>query len=379
MTPIANCSLRSCAVVALLLASSAISSVAADFVAAPKLFYGGFAFAGRASELARNYPIATKLASSKGEEAAFTQAELRDLFIRNASLFHNVSFSLDLARPHDTPQVLALALTNEKILRENLGDFQKLVIQLGFELLVLNFDTMEVVSSQPICIELIDAGQNERSDDDVSLLMSKMVKGPNSQLSKAIVSKIKNVRLGAKNQATLQIRNVTIGEKSLPFLPEAYRQAIGTYSQAVAQQFGSLLTSQAGLAMLPYAKDGLNSKMALRFSDASILDFAIPPPTFAIDLDVRGFKKVLSKSTDAESLWLYGAFLNIRVYEPTFKLVYFDAPVKFGVPKVIPHLQTNVDEFPVVSEALTGAFLAAIDQMHKNPTTNDKVLNKCQQ
>ena len=141
---------------------------------------------------------------------------------------------------------------------------------------------------------------------------------------------------------------------------------------------GSLLTSQAGLAMLPYSKDGLNSKMALRFSDASVLQFKIPSPSFAIDLEVKGFKKVLNKSTDAESLWLYGAFLNVRVYEPEFNVVFYDAPAKYGVSKVVPISQKTIDEFPVVSEAMTGAFLTAIDQMQKNQTTNEKVLKKCQ-
>jgi hypothetical protein len=109
-----------------------------------------------------------------------------------------------------------------------------------------------------------------------------------------------------------------------------------------------------------------------------MLQFKIPPPTFAIDVDVKGFKKVLSKKTDAESLWIYGAFLNVRIYEPEFNVVFFDAPVKYGVSKIVPASQANVDEFPVVSEALTGAFLSAIDEMRKNQTTNEKVLKKCQ-
>ena len=97
-----------------------------------------------------------------------------------------------------------------------------------------------------------------------------------------------------------------------------------------------------------------------------------------MDVDVRGFKKVLSKKTDAESLWIYGAFLNVRVYEPEFNVVFFDAPIKYGVSKIVPASQMNVDEFPVVSEALTGAFLSTIDEMRKNQTTDEKVIKKCQ-
>jgi hypothetical protein len=96
-----------------------------------------------------------------------------------------------------------------------------------------------------------------------------------------------------------------------------------------------------------------------------------------VDVDLKGFKKVLDKKTDAEALWIYGAFLGIRVYEPEFNTVYLDAPVKYGVSKVVPATQKAVDEFPVVSEALKGAFLSAIDQMQKDKNTNEKVLKKC--
>ena len=44
-------------------------------------------------------------------------------------------------------------------MRDEFNDFHKLVIQLGFEMLILDFKEQEVVCSQPICIELIDAGK----------------------------------------------------------------------------------------------------------------------------------------------------------------------------------------------------------------------------
>lgn len=343
---------------------------------ATKLFYGGFAFAGNAGGVEENYPISSIV--NKGGGGRFFETQSRDFFQKNIDQFHAVSLSFDLARPRETPLVLALALSDEKVLREEVGEFHKLVIQLGFELLILDFETMEVVSSRPVRIELIDAGARDFSDAEIATRVQAMVAGADSQLFTALRTKLSGVRVGGKNQANLQIKTVSIGEKALPFLPEAYRKDPRTYAQGVAQQFGSLLTSQAGLAMLPYSKDGLNSKMALRFSDASVLQFKIPAPSFAIDLEVKGFKKVLNKSTDAESLWLYGAFLNVRIYEPEFSVVFYDGPVKYGVSKVVPISQKTVDEFPVVSEAMTGAFLTAIEQMQKNQTTNEKVLKKCQ-
>lgn len=341
------------------------------------VFYGGFAFAGNENKSEQNYPTAYKLDTSGGETNHFFEAQATKFFQGHAPQFSKVKLLFGLARPADTPLVLALALSDEKVLREELASFHKLVIQLGFELLVLDFRAVEVVSSHPIYIELVDARKEPYSDSDVVARMRQMVAGDDSQLFSAVLGKRDRLQVRGGNQSTLQVRAVSIGEKALPFLPETYRQATDAYAQAVAQQFGALLTSQAGLALLPYRRDALNSKMTLRFSDASMLQFKIPSPTFAIDVDLKGYKKVLDKSTAAESLWLYGAFLGIRVYEPEFNKVFFDASVKYGVSKVIPATQKNVDEFPVVSEALKGALLTAIEQMEKDQDTATKVLRKC--
>ena len=108
---------------------------------------------------------------------------------------------------------------------------------------------------------------------------------------------------------------------------------------------------------------------------------AMLAPTFAIDLGVKGFKKVLGESKPAEALWIYGAFLDLKVYEPEFQKVYFKtpdaSPIKFGVTKIVPKSQREVDEFPVVSEALKGVFLEAISQMCKDKNTQTTVISKC--
>jgi len=343
----------------------------------PDVFFGGFAFSGKAGDVEKSFPVASLLNVSKNDEPPFLGRVVREFFQTNKNRFHRMNLLFGLARREDTPLVLALALTDEKVLREEFSDFHKLVIQLGFELLVLNFKEQTVVCSQPIYVEFIDAGKARFDDGAVRERMKSMIVGFDSQLFTAILAKADRIQPYSKNQATLQIRQVSIGEKVLPFLPEVLRQAPNAYAQTVAQQFGSLLTSKAGVALLPYAKDGLNTKMALVFSDASAVQFKIPAPTFAVDLNVKGFKKILDKKTEAEALWIYGAFLGVRVYEPEFSIVYLDAPVKNGVSKVVPATLRYVDEFPVVSEALKGAFVSAIEQMQKDGKTNERVLNKC--
>jgi len=335
-----------------------------------RIFLGNF-------NLDNNFPISSKLNKSTNDGTPYLGRVAREFFQKNKDRFTRMNLQFGVARREDTSLVLALALTDEKVLREEFSDFHKLVIQLGFEMLILNFKNQEVVCSQPIYLEFIDASKESFDEPALRERIKKMVEGEDSQLFTAVMEKADRIQPRSKNQTTLQIRQISIGEKAVPFLPETLRQSTNAYAQTVAQQFGSLLSSRAGVALLPYAKDGLNTKMALVFSDASAVQFKIPAATFAVDVDVKGFKKVLDNSTDAEALWIYGAFLGIRVYEPEFNSIYFDAPVKYGVSKVVPVTQKTVDEFPVVSEALKGAFVSAIEQMQKDKKINDKVLIKC--
>jgi hypothetical protein len=361
--------------VAFFFASFSISALAES--KPPEVFFGGFAFSGRVDDVGKSFPISSSINTPTDDGTPFLGRQAREFFKKHQNQFNRIKLQFGVARSEDTSLVMALALTDEKILKEEFSDFNKLVISLGFELIILNFKDQEVVCSQPIYLEFIDAGKGAFDDSMLRKRVREMIEGDNSQLFSAILDKANNVQPRSKNQSTLQIRNISLGEKALPFLPETLQRTPRAYSQTIAQQFGSLLCMKAGLALLPFAKDGLNTKMALVFSDASSLQFRIPPSTFAIDLEVKGFKKVLDNKTDAEALWIYGAFAAIRIYEPEFNTVFFDSVVKHGVTKVVPTTQKSVDEFPIVSEALKGALLSGIDQIQKDKKTTEKVLNKC--
>ena len=106
--------------------------------AKPDVFYGGFAFCGKASDLDKSFPIASSLNTPTDDGTPFLDRVAREFFQKNKDSFDRMALQFGLARREDTPFVLALALTDEKVLREEFSDFHKLVVQLGFELLILN-------------------------------------------------------------------------------------------------------------------------------------------------------------------------------------------------------------------------------------------------
>ncbi len=339
--------------------------------------YGGFAFAGRSDEVKSAYPYSSLFDAGAKQDSSALENVSRTILEVNGPGLKNTKILFGDVDKNACPRVLVLAMTEERVLRENIGDFYKLVVQLGFEIMVLDFTDKQVVCSLPIFIELIDAKKSEFSDQDIVDRIASMVKGPESQLGEVMSRKLTQLRIRANDARTLRVTSVTVGEKALPFLPESMRNSPTLYGQAVAQQFGSLLSSKANVALLPYGKDAANSKMTLRFKSGDEVQFKIPAPTFGISLDVKGFKKVLNAQTDAETLWIYGAWLGIKLIEPEFGKVYFDTTVKYPVTKLVPASQKTVDEFPVVSEALKGAELEGIDAIQKDKVALKSVISKC--
>lgn len=343
--------------------------------AKPKVFWSGFAFKGMDSELRVRYPHTYSLNEIK-DDIPILNKYFNEYFSDNRSKLIRINLEFGVADFDEVTLALSLVMTDEQVLNEKLGDIYKSVIQLGFELIVLDFKKLEVVCSQPIFIEYRDASSKPFSDNQIQERIQSMVAGSKSQLAEVLASKMQSIQILANNQGTLRVKEVLIGEKAKPFLPKKYTQG-AIYNQIVAQQFGLLMASEGQVAMLPYSKDKSNSSMSLVFSDGSLVQFKIPEPTFAIDLNLRGFKKVQSKKTAAEALWVYGAFLDVKVYEPEFEVDFFNQQVKYGVQKIVPVSQKAVDEFPVVSEALKGVCVQAIGLMKKDKKTKEKVLKKC--
>jgi hypothetical protein len=297
----------------------------------------------------------------------------------NKKLFSEINLTVGLADlAAGNRYVLALALSEEMIVREKISDSNKLIISLFFEMLIVDFADLKVVSSVPISIERIDSSSSAFSKDQVAEIIFDMLVGDDSQLINVIDEKANAVSIPNPNRSTIKVSQVTVGEKAIEFLPERLRIG-GRYNAQIGHLFGSLLLGERRLALLPFVKDASNTSMALLFQDGDIVNFEIPEPTFSIDLNLRAFAKVKSKkSTASETLFIYGAYLDSKVYEPFFKREYFSASEKKGASKVVPASRPEVDDFGVLSDSLKGVMLSTIDKMINDKNVQKKVLSKCE-
>jgi hypothetical protein len=251
-------------------------------------------------------------------------------------------------------------------------------VTLGFDLLVVDFNALEVVSSQPFSLELTDASKRPFTDEHINKRVRELMVGENSMLAEEIKKRLPLVRGTGRNQASLQVTSVKIGDKALPFLPARLRNTPDLYSEFVGQQFSSCLAKNAGVAVLPYSKDASAARMSLVFADSSILQFKIPAPTYGISLDLRGFKKVRGEQTTIEVVWIFGAFIKVQINEPEFGKIFYEKEFKHPFSdSYLLEQGEDLDGFYCVSEALNGTFREAVEAMSKDKRLRASVLDKC--
>ena len=354
-----------------------------------EMFYGGFAYSGADAKVAERYPYSFAANERMNNDERVMDAACRGYFKQGRAsadnagnapvpLSDHVRLKFGSASARDTHLVLALVQTEERVLQENVGSFHKMVVTLGFNLLVMDYEGMEIVSSQPFALELTDAARQPFTDERIRGRVREMLVGETSMLAKEVQKRLPLVRGPGKNQATLRVTSVTIGDKALPFLPSRLRETPGLYAEFVGQQFSACLAKNAGVAVLPYAKDASAAKMSLVFSDSSVLQFQIPQPSYGISLDLRGFKKVRGEQTAVEVVWIFGAFIKLNINDPEFGKVYWEKEFKHPFPDSYLLSQgDDVDGFYCASEALNGVFRAAVEAMLADKKLRKDILDKC--
>ena len=159
-------------------------------------------------------------------------------------------------------------------------------------------------------------------------------------------------------------------EKAFEEMPENAKDLINSYKNLVAQTFSKRLSQNHNVAIVPYMEgQAIGRSMKLRFVQADdIYSITLPNPDYHINLNLKGFKKVLAKSSDVEELYYYGSFFDIKIFQPDLNKVYFNEALR-GITKIkIPKGQSGVNDWRKYYYNMEILF----DNFSKNITKPDK-------
>jgi hypothetical protein len=165
----------------------------------------------------------------------------------------------------------------------------------------------------------------------------------------------------------VQVNQVKIGDEAREILPNELKSAAGVAETWAADLFSESLSSKTGIPLLPYAKGyAIGNVMSMRIADGDVYMLKLPEPDYTIALQIPRFKKIKSGESSSGASYIYGAYSNIKIQEPTSGRAYLDADFKNGEVKLVPASQDTIDDFPAYYDAIKGLFVKLSDNLAGN-------------
>ena len=130
-------------------------------------------------------------------------------------------------------------------------------------------------------------------------------------------------------------------------MPLKLRKNKDSLKNLIAQIFSKRLSLNHNVAIVPYAEgQSIGKAMKMRFVDTNeIYNINLANPDYHIHVNLKGFKKVLARTSDVEDLFLYGSFIDLMIFQPDLNKIYFNESLR-GVTNVkIPKNQTDVNDW----------------------------------
>ena len=267
------------------------------------------------------------------------------------SNFRNISLIsdqlIDLDKLENGSVVMAVALQHEEFSQEY--NYSSKVYNgfydSYFEILFYDFDTKNLIASLPFDFEISMLSEKKFTQNEILKRIKDFYL--EDRPFNRIENIINNFDLKRKYNLRIGITNVEIDDRAFNDMPLNSKKYLNATKNLIAQTFSKRFSYIHNISMVPYTEGQvIGNAMKLRFIQSNeIYSLKLPNPDFHINLRLKGFKKVLAKSSPSENLYVYGSFFDIKIHQPEIDQVYFDEALR-GVTKVkIPINQSEINHW----------------------------------
>ena len=267
------------------------------------------------------------------------------------SNFRNISLIsdqlIDLDKLENGSVVMAVALQHEEFSQEY--NYSSKVYNgfydSYFEILFYDFDTKNLIASLPFDFEISMLSEKKFTQNEILKRIKDFYL--EDRPFNRIENIINNFDLKRKYNLRIGITNVEIDDRAFNDMPLNSKKYLNASKNLLAQTFSKRFSYIHNISMVPYTEGQvIGNAMKLRFIQSNeIYSLKLPNPDFHINLRLKGFKKVLAKSSASEDLYLYGSFFNIKIFQPEINKIYFEEELR-GVSEVkIPKDQSEINHW----------------------------------
>ena len=316
-----------------------------------KIFYSGFSFS---NNFESNQNYAKYTSSIIKEKDPKTKINIISSTLLNSFKsfkFQKISLDtenlLDFRKYPDNAIVMSVVLQNEEFSQEynSSTNVYSGFYDVYFEILFYDFSDKNLIASIPFDFEISMLSESKFNKDEIIKRIKNfyLKDKPFRQLTR----KINSFEIKRKYDRRIGITSVNIERRALDVVPLYLRKNTVSLKNLIAQIFSKRLSLHHNVAIVPYTEgQSIGKAMKMRFVDTNkIYNINLANPDYHIHVNLKGFKKVLARTSDVEDLFLYGSFIDLKIFQPDLNKIYFNETLR-GVTNVkIPKSQTDVNDW----------------------------------
>lgn len=328
---------------------------------ATEVYFAGMAYSGDATSIVDRFPYTSQYL--RGLEA--NKVRVGSLIYKNLEANPPRNFELaPLAaqaqlKGRDRAVSVALLLNNEAVSLERFGHFAKFFVQLRGQALFFDFKSQTVLRAYPISLAYIDVIDHYPSEEEVHERIRLLFEGAQGKpgLFGRFALAVQQASLPEGVSRFLQVSQVSVAPEALVGLAPALTSTKGAAETWLADMLSEAISNRAQVPILPYVKGhALGKVMAMKIADGGAFNLKLPEPDYTISLDLTGVRRVELKRTAAETAYVYGSYVRLKMDEPFSGKNYLDINVKNGETKLVPATQDTVDDIPAYADSIRGLF-----------------------
>jgi len=316
-----------------------------------KIFYSGFSFSNSYESNKNLTKYTSKLIKKRAADKKIDIISESLLKIVREESFTNISLDtknlLDFKKYPDNAIVMAVALQHEEFSQEYNSSIKKYsgFYDAYFQILFYDFSDRSLIAAIPFEFEIPILSSKKLDEKNILKRINNFYL--KDQPFKQIVKIINRYNIKQKYDLRIGVTNVNIQERAFKDMPQNTKNNQNYMKNLIAQSFSKRLSENHNVAIVPFTEgQAIGKSMKLKFVQSDkIYDIKLPNPDYHIELNIKGFKKVLAQSTAVEDLFLYGSFINFKIYQPELNKYYFDETLR-GVTQVkIPKEQSDINDW----------------------------------
>ena len=343
-------------------------------IANDRIFYSGFSFSNLYESNSTFVSYSSELIKEIDNQNGLNIISSTLLNTINNSNFLNINLDtenlLDFDKYPNKAIVMSVALQHEEFTQEYNYSSKTYngFYDAYFQILFYDFSNKNLIASIPYDFE-IQMLSNEKFNKNEIL---KRIKDfyLNDKPFDLLEQKINQFSIKQKYDRRIGVTNVNIEDRAFEVMPADFKKYQNSIKNLIAQTFSKRLSMHHNIAIVPYMEgQSIGNVMKLRFVQTDeVYSIQLPDPDYHININLKGFKKVLAKTSDVEDLFLYGSFLDFKILQPDLNKVYFDHGLR-GVTKIkIPKGQSEINDWRKYYYNMEILF----DNFSKNITKQDK-------